>query len=179
VITNGTFTVRVTVAGCQSQSLPSAPVTVTVNPAPIATITPSGPTNFCQGGSVTLTANPAGGTYLWSNGAITPAITVTTNGTFTVRVTVAGCQSQSLPSAPITVTVNPLPIATITPSGPTTFCQGDSVTLTANPAAGFQFAREFEGQLGHRIGYENLRIDSKMRTQLKRRPTPSSGKKSR
>src|SRR4029078_2488142 len=93
VTTNGTFTVRVTNAsGCQS--LASASVTVTVTALPVATITPSGPTSFCQGGSVTLDAGARFNTYLWSSVDTTRAINVATNGTFTVRVTNAsGCQS--------------------------------------------------------------------------------------
>ena len=45
---------------------------VTVNPLPVVTITPSGPTTFCAGGSVALTASPAGASYLWSDGQTTP-----------------------------------------------------------------------------------------------------------
>src|SRR5260221_400939 len=82
VNTNGTFTVRVT-DGNSCQSLASAPVTVTVNPLPVAVITPSGVTTFCQGGSVTLDAGGGFSSYLWSNGDNTQTITVNTNGTLT------------------------------------------------------------------------------------------------
>ncbi|WP_162427489.1 Ig-like domain-containing protein [Pontibacter pudoricolor] len=113
--------------GCESERVA---VTATVNPLPVATITPNGPTTFCQGGSVILTAS-AGDSWLWSNGATTQSITVTSSGSFSVVVTDAkGCQS--VESAATTVTVNSLPVATITAGGPTTFCQGGSVTLTAS-----------------------------------------------
>ncbi|MBJ6116940.1 T9SS type A sorting domain-containing protein [Pontibacter sp. BT310] len=126
---SGTYTVQVT-DGNSCTSEPSAPVTVTENPLPVATITPSGPTTFCQGGSVTLKAS-AGDSWLWSNGATTQSITVSAGGSFTVIVTDAnGCTSAA--SAPVNVVVNPLPVATITAGGPTTFCQGGSVTLTAS-----------------------------------------------
>src|SRR4029079_12218818 len=93
----------------------------------------NGPTTFCQGGTVTLTAYPAGGTYLWSNGATTRAITVNATGNYGVTVTDAnGCKNATSQA----VTVNPLPVVSITPSGPTTLCQGGTVTLTANPAGG-------------------------------------------
>src|SRR5262249_14273297 len=133
VNSSGSFTVQVTDNnGCQS--LASAPVTVTVNPLPLAAVTPSGPTTFCAGGSVTLDAGGSFASYLWNNGATTRSISVNSSGSFTVQVTDAnGCQS--LASAPVTVTVNPLPLAAITPSGPTTFCAGGSVTLDAG--AGF------------------------------------------
>ncbi|HEX6099032.1 MAG TPA: hypothetical protein VF432_22155 [Thermoanaerobaculia bacterium] len=123
---SGTYSVTVTnPSGCSAESLPEV---VTVNPLPDATVTPSGPTTFCAGGSVTLTA-PAGNTYLWSNGATTQSITVSASGSYGVTVTNAnGC---STASAPATVAVNPLPDATVTASGPTAFCAGGSVTLSA------------------------------------------------
>ncbi len=130
--TAGTYTVTVTSGGCSSA--PSAGTTVTVNPTPpTPTITPGGPTTFCAGGSVTLTSSSATGN-LWSTGATTQSITVSTGGTFTVTVTSGGC---SATSAGTTVTVNPLPATpTITPGGPTTFCAGGSVTLTSSSASG-------------------------------------------
>src|SRR5207237_9931088 len=63
----------------------------------------------------------SGSSYLWSNGAITPSINVTTSGSYTVTVT--GANGCSATSAATVVTVNALPTATITPSGATTFCR--------------------------------------------------------
>lgn len=70
---------------------------------PQANITPSGPTTFCQGGSVTLTAS-SGDTYLWSTNETTQSIVVTTAATYSVVVTDA--QNCSSTSANVTVTVN-------------------------------------------------------------------------
>ena len=134
VTSSGTYTVTVNDGTC---SATSAGTTVTVNPTPaMPTITVSGSTTFCSGGSVTLTASP-GSSYLWSNGATTPSINVTTAGTYTVQVTNAsGCQSAA--SSGTTVTVNSLPASpTITAGGPTTFCSGGSVTLTASPGSSY------------------------------------------
>ncbi|HYC60120.1 MAG TPA: hypothetical protein VEK79_11205 [Thermoanaerobaculia bacterium] len=131
VNTAGSYTVAVTNAdGCTTTS---AATNVSVLPPPTATITPSGPTTFCDGGSVTLSA-PAGMTnYSWSNGATSQSINVTDSGTFTVTITnPSGC---SATSAPVSVTELAPLVATITPSGPTTFCSGGSVTLDAG--AGF------------------------------------------
>jgi gliding motility-associated-like protein len=132
VTSSGSYTVTVTDAnGC---SAVSAPTDVTVNANPVATITASGATTFCQGGTVTLTAG-TGTSYLWSNNATTQSITASTTGTFTVTVANAnGCTSVS---APVTVTVNQLPLATITANGPTTFCQGGSVTLVSTPGSSY------------------------------------------
>ena len=123
VTATNTFTVKVKVGLCES--LPSAPVTVTVNPLPaVPTIIEGGPTTFCQGGSVTLSA-PASTGYLWSNGATTQSITVSTPGNFTLLITNAnGCQSQ-YPSTPVTVTVT-------TPATPL-FTQVGAVCKNAAP----------------------------------------------
>lgn len=132
----GSYTVRVTdVYGCSSVS-PAK--TVTVNAVPTATITASGSTTFNVGGSVTLTASSAGtgGSYLWSPGnQTTQAITVSTGGSYSVRVTnAAGC---SATSSATTVTVNSTTQATITVSGTTTFCQGKSAKLTSSKGASY------------------------------------------
>lgn len=131
VSSNGTYTVVTTNAnGCSSQSLP---VVVTVVPPPSPSINASGALTFCQGGSVTLTSNYPSGN-IWSNGATTSSITVTSSGNYTVTVTATGgCSGVS---AVTTVTVNPLPNPAITAGGPTTFCQGGSVTLSSNSTTG-------------------------------------------
>jgi hypothetical protein len=98
VTTGGTYSVTVTNAsGC---STTSAATTVTVNAKPATpVITPSGSTAICPGSSVTLTA-PAGYTYLWSNGATTQAINVTSAGNYSVTVTNAGgCSTASAATA--------------------------------------------------------------------------------
>jgi gliding motility-associated-like protein len=100
------------------------------------TITASGPTSFCTGGSVTLTSS-SGSAYLWSDGATTQSIVITTSGSYSVRVTnSSGCQSAS--SVATVVTVNALPLTpTITAGGPVSFCSGGSVTLTSGPGTSY------------------------------------------
>ncbi|MEP7197585.1 MAG: hypothetical protein ABI851_13770, partial [Saprospiraceae bacterium] len=121
-VTTTTYTVTVTNAsGCTNSA--SRIVTVSI---PTASISPAAP-SVCIGQSTTLTAS-GGGTYLWSTGANTAAITVTPaiSTIYTVTVTNAsGCTATS--SA--LVTVNPLPIAGISPVAPTV-CIGSSTTLT-------------------------------------------------
>jgi gliding motility-associated-like protein len=133
---SGSYTVKVTNAsGCQSAS--SAAAVVSVNALPITpTITTGGPTTFCAGGSVTLTSSSGTG-YLWSNGATTASINVSTAGSYTVKVTNAsGCQSAA--SVATIVTVNALPaIPTITAGGPVTFCSGGNVTLTSSAGTSY------------------------------------------
>jgi hypothetical protein len=129
----GTYTVTVTVAGCTSA--PSAGTTITVNPTPpTPTITPGGPTTFCTGGSVTLTSSSATGN-LWSTGETTQSITVSTAGTYTVTVTVAGCTSA--PSAGTTVTVDALPTTSNAGPDATACISPGTFTMAANvPAVG-------------------------------------------
>ena len=123
----GNYTVSV--IGNSGCTLNSSPVTAIVNPLPTATISASGSTTFCTGGSVTLTAS-SNTNYLWSNGATTQSITTGIAGNYSVRVTDnSGC---SATSSAVTVIVNPLPTAFISASGSTSFCPGGNVTLTAS-----------------------------------------------
>ncbi len=134
VTTAGTYSVQVVDGFCISD--PSNTITVTLSPVPpVPTITPGGPTTFCDGGSVILTTNAPSGRIWQPGGQTTVSITVTTSGSYTViRSNIFGCTSTSLPTV---VTVIPLPTTpTITPSGPTALCPGDSVTLTSSSATG-------------------------------------------
>lgn len=127
----GTFSVTVTTGSCVSTS---PTTTVVVNPVPTASVSAGGPTTFCQGLNVVLTAS-AGSSWLWSNGATTQAITVTASGNYSVTVTNSfGC---SATSGATSVTVNPNPPAVVSATGPLTFCQGGSVTLTANAGSSY------------------------------------------
>lgn len=91
-------------------------------PFPLATITPSGPLTFCQGGSVTLTANPAL-SYIWWNSATTQSITVTSTATLAVMVTdVCGTAT----SSPVTVTV-------LTCTGVNESITENGITIYPNP----------------------------------------------
>ena len=86
--------------------------------------------NFCQGSSTVLTANGAFSSYLWSTGETTQAITVNTDGPYTVSVSnAAGCTSM----ATAVVTENPNPVPNIT--GNNLICQGSTAVLDAG--AGF------------------------------------------
>lgn len=108
-------------------------VTVDVlNPGLIA----YGPTSFCEGSSVYLSAASGFQSYLWNNGSTTQGIYVTTSGYYKVTVSNGTCQA----SDSILVTVYPLPPApVITPSGPTTFCPGSSLVLTSSPAVAYSW----------------------------------------
>jgi len=122
------ITLMVTVTDTHSCTAVSAPVSITVSNNATASITPSGPTSFCTGHSVTLLASP-GSSYAWSTGATAQSIDVSSEGNYTVTVTVNGsCMAVSGPQA---VVIFQNPSATITASGATTFCSGGNVTLSA------------------------------------------------
>lgn len=129
---SGNYTVTVTNAN--NCTAVSSPVSVTVNALPSSTVTPNGSTTFCNGSNVVLTA-VAGLSYNWSNGSNTASVTVTQTGNYSVTVTDANTCSAS--SSAIHVTVNPLPSVSISASGATEFCDGGSVTLTANNAVSY------------------------------------------
>lgn len=133
----GNYSVSITDAnGCESTT--SSVTTVTVNPMPMPEISANGPTTFCAGGSVQLSAFGAG-TYSWNNGSLGNAQTVTASasGTYTVTVTNQfGCAA----SAQQSVTVNPLPTPQVTANGSTTFCEGESVTLTTTAPGSYTWS---------------------------------------
>lgn len=104
--------------------------TIIVNPIPPKpTITPSGPTTFCAGGSVTLTASNVGGlaaSYRWYRNGVftgTTANNIVLNaaaqsGDYTVEARgIAPTNCVSPLSDPVTVLVNPLPTATVAGGG--------------------------------------------------------------
>ena len=130
--TSGNYTVKVIDGVCNATS---SATTVTVNAIPSNGVTVNGNTTFCQGGSTTLTAQGTG-SYLWSNGATTQSINATQTGNYSLVVTQNGCSATSSQTA---ITVNPLPTATITPQGNTTFCQGGFVTLVASGGSTYQW----------------------------------------
>ena len=132
---NAAGTYSVVLTGSNGCTATSSATTVTVTPVPVASISASGPTAICQGSSVTLTAAPATN-YLWNNGATTQSITVSTVGSYFVNVGTGSC---SATSTPVFVSYNPVPVANITPSGPTTFCLGSQVTLNGPAGNGYTY----------------------------------------
>lgn len=67
-------------------------LTLTLNPKPVIEL--SDHADFCEGKTVTLDAGPGFTSYLWSTGAISQSITVSTPGTYTVTVkNIFGCEN--------------------------------------------------------------------------------------
>lgn len=112
-------------------------------PAVTATISAGGPTTFCSGDSVLLSATTTGAptSFQWKKGGVGVATTATymakTTGAYTL--TVGNSCGSTNTSNSITLTVNPKPNPVITPSGTTNFCPPALVTLNCSTAPGWKF----------------------------------------
>lgn len=83
------------------------------------------------------TEAPAGTTLESNNIAVVNASNINQTTTYTVTVTTGqGCTS----SANQTVSVNPLPVVTISQTNAPVFCQGGAIVLTANTSAGVTYS---------------------------------------
>ena len=105
-------------------------INITVNPVPVIQIAPGNPA-ICKGDSVTLqvSSNITGTTFNWSNGNNSSSITVSPLAT--VNYTVIGSKNTCKDTATVNVTVNPVPVVTISPANPSV-CKGEAVSLTAS-----------------------------------------------
>ncbi|MBK7149243.1 MAG: gliding motility-associated C-terminal domain-containing protein [Bacteroidetes bacterium] len=119
----GTYNVRVSDNFCPSfdtvEVYQYAPKTVLLN----------ADTSVCPGASVVVT--PSGApyvSYLWSNTAVSPTITVSTVGNYSVLVNDGQC---SYPSD--TFTLSNIQVATPNAFSDTTVCSGEPVILTSEP----------------------------------------------
>ena len=134
---SGSISLTVSGSNCLKTSAGKA---YTIKPLPTANFTAGGPTTFCQGQSVTLTAPTIlGYTYTWLNNGVSAGAGVTkifkVAGSITMIAKLAGCADTTI--NPITIVVNPLPIAIVAadPSTPTTFCAGQICNLWASPTS--------------------------------------------
>ncbi|MBK9733409.1 MAG: hypothetical protein IPO83_19320 [Chitinophagaceae bacterium] len=118
---------------CHPNPASSNSITMTVNPSPaVPIISVNGPLTFCGPGAVKLWSQYSGSGILWSTGATTDTITVSSSNSITVTYSALGCSSTS---AATVVTINNAN-AIITPSS-ASVCTGGTITLTASatPAA--------------------------------------------
>jgi hypothetical protein len=133
--TAGDYTLEITntSTGC---IFTTAATNVSIDAITAPDITASGPTTFCDGGSVTIDVTViAGINYQWQlNGTDIPGATgnsyiASAAGTYSIVATSAnGCSLTS--ASNISVIVDPLPSAVSLISGTSTFCSGDSVTIS-------------------------------------------------
>ncbi|MES2593033.1 MAG: PKD-like domain-containing protein [Bacteroidota bacterium] len=138
------YTVTLSANGCDGIPVP---VTITVNPVPVMTATPAAHT-ICTGDTtlIVLTSTVAGTTYSWISSQLgvtgasdgngdTIAHILSATGTIpgVVTYTITPTADGDCPGLPVTatVTVNPGPIVTATPSTQI-ICSGDSSAIILN-----------------------------------------------
>jgi len=83
----------------------------------------------CEGGSLLLSADPASGTIVWSNGSVGPDLLIQNGGIYSFEVTIDGCTFQS-DLLEIDQIADPMAFV-LSPDG-TTLCEGDFLTLTTS-----------------------------------------------
>jgi gliding motility-associated-like protein len=125
VLGSGTYTVDVSYLGCPI----SDTIDVMFENVPVVDLGPD--TSFCLGLTYTLDAGTATD-YLWSTGAVTQTIDVTTTGTYIVTASNGACETMDT----VVVSFDPAPVVALGPDQ--TVCDGQTVTLDAeNPGANY------------------------------------------
>lgn len=119
----------ISVTGTDTHSCSAtATASITVFASPSVTVNNS---TICPGNSAVLNASGAS-TYVWSNGSVTPSITVTPSGNTSYTVvgtSVNGCKDSSIATVSV---VNSLTVTASPASSP--ICKGTSTTLNGNGA---------------------------------------------
>jgi len=125
ISTSASGTITYTFTPAVGQCATSTTLDIIVNPLPAADAGPD--VSICPGSATTLNGN-GGGTYNWSTGAMTNAITVSPASTsvYTLTVTSNGCTE----SDAVTVTISSNATVLLTPTNPS-ICTGASVLLSA------------------------------------------------
>jgi gliding motility-associated-like protein len=127
----GTYSVLVTpsdACGIAPGTAQTVAISVLPPPAPLSI---TGPTVLCQGDVITLASSYASDNT-WSTGANTSSVSVNAAGVYTLTA-LSGCGPLQ---ASYTVGLNPTANASVTPNGPLSFCQGNSVILTSAMSTG-------------------------------------------
>lgn len=115
----GTYSVDVDLNGCVA----SDNVEVTVLSSTSLDLGPD--VVLCDGEQAILDATTAGASYLWSNAATTPTITISASGIYWAQVTVGQCST----SDTVLVLVAPVPLVDLGPDR--TICAGEQALLDA------------------------------------------------
>jgi len=154
--TTTVYTVNMSNGTCSSLD------TVKVTVVAVPTINATNDLSICIGSNTTLSAT-GGNSYSWvpSTGlSSTTTATTTANPTVTTTYTVTGSNGVCTSKDSVIVTVNSLPTVTVTASGTTTFCQGGSVTLSANTGSGLTYQWRNNGNIISGVSTSTLSVTS-------------------
>ncbi len=137
---------RVRISNSCDTILSTASVTINTIVAPtVPTISANGNTSFCSGGSVQLSIpTQVGMNYQWKRGTTnvgtnTNTFTASIAGDYTVEVSNACGTVTSSNTITVVITGSAPTVPSITATGPTTFCNGDSVQLSIPTQAGVTY----------------------------------------
>ena len=112
---------------------------ITPPPPPTVTISANGPTSFCNGGSVVLSASFTGNSVQWYldgapiAGANNASFTATEGGNYTAETYNSACAATS---SPLTVTIETAPDATLNVGNFNQICDNETLDIIAPPGAG-------------------------------------------
>ncbi|MFZ1331381.1 MAG: gliding motility-associated C-terminal domain-containing protein, partial [Flavobacteriales bacterium] len=115
-------TVEVTLNGCTVTD--NANITILDEPV----VELGADSTLCEGTSLLLDVAQAGATYLWSTGSTQPTLTIDTDGTYSVDVTLNGCMVSDAIDVGIFMT------STFSIGGDVVLCPGETVVLDATQA---------------------------------------------
>jgi uncharacterized repeat protein (TIGR03803 family) len=136
------ITTTYAVTGVSSDGCVSAmPAVATVSVVNILTVTISGNTSVCMGGTITLMANGAS-TYSWDTGATTNTLAV--SPTVNTSYTVVGASGTCYDTTSVLINVNLLPNISISSSSQT-MCVNESATLTTTGASTYSWSTSQTG----------------------------------
>ncbi len=119
VTESGTYTITASINQCMTTD----EINVSFNEIPSIDLGEN--QSICEGETATFDAThaEAAAIYMWNNAASTPMIDVTQSGTYTVTVTVNGCNTTD----EIELEVNELPVIEL--GEPLSFCEGENFIL--------------------------------------------------
>ncbi|MBP6312268.1 MAG: gliding motility-associated C-terminal domain-containing protein [Flavobacteriales bacterium] len=115
-------TVEVTLNGCTVTD--NANITILDEPV----VELGADSTLCEGTSLLLDVAQAGATYLWSTGSTQPTLTIDTDGTYSVDVTLNGCMVSDAIDVGIFMT------STFSIGGDVVLCPGETIVLDATQA---------------------------------------------
>lgn len=119
---SGTFIVEASIGSCMDTDT----VNVNLETTPALNLGSGGV--YCDQTSLTLDAGAGAGSYAWSTNETTQSITVNSSGTYFVSVANGNCATSD------TVTIELVPTLSVDLGGDSILCDGDSLTLDADPA---------------------------------------------